>query len=620
MKLKFAPIKKRQRSILLTFLLLLTLPVFVFSILENRSFDIRNKASEEIELSTLNPCIITFPNVNPYTIEVNSTVRIQVDALSEKYNIKSITISDTVGNQIFSKSYQDTQISKVAESFIYSPTVAKSYNLVGTLVDKSDKTYACIVSSQYSVQGVKAILTNSKPEFLTSPKDSKPSQSIQTGITYEYTLEAEDIDKDTINYAYSFTKGQTWLKATVIDDGGDGKLTIKFKGSTNQPGSYLANVFIHDGYSKHLSSQSWVISVSPKGNDNPVVTIIEPEKSITLKDEKTLKVSWEAVDNNEITKYEIYISSNPVNELTWKSINTNIPPTQNSYNIDLTDITNGTYRVIVRAFDNQTPAGVGMDVSEEIIISKTNDEPKEPDDKVVLPQPQIINVSPTNTDEISNTTPTVRASLIATENAKIDEASILVKIDDKDITKDIKINKISDSEYTVIYTPESSLDIGLHKFSIYFKDSNDRDIEKEWTFTILGQTEDGDTFNIFGFEIPKRTGYIIGGGIGLIALAILIPLVIMAIWKDNSKEISTENTVLPASMPKTDNSFVPDLQSKVEDLVQDTTLPPEPEIETSEIPEPDIDAVFEAPQPEDSFANMYNTIKEIEKEDKKETK
>jgi len=73
-------------------------------------------------------------------------------------------------------------------------------------------------------------------------------------------------------------------------------------------------------------------------------------------------------------------------------------------------------------------------------------------------------------------------------------------------------------------------------------------------------------------------------------------------------------------MPKTDNSFVPDLQSKVEDLVQDTTLPPEPEIETSEIPEPDIDAVFEAPQPEDSFANMYNTIKEIEKEDKKETK
>ena len=90
MKLKFAPIKKRQRSILLTFLLLLTLPVFVFSILENRSFDIRNKASEEIELSTLNPCIITFPNVNPYTIEVNSTVRIQVDALSEKYNIKSL--------------------------------------------------------------------------------------------------------------------------------------------------------------------------------------------------------------------------------------------------------------------------------------------------------------------------------------------------------------------------------------------------------------------------------------------------------------------------------------------------------------------------------------------------
>lgn len=617
MSVKIAPIKKRQRSILLTFLLLLSLPVFVFSLLENKSFDIRNKAFEEVELSELNPCIITFPNVNPYSIEVNSTVRLQVDAISEKYGIKSISISDSTGTSIFSKSYQDINTTKIAESFQYTPTVARSYNLIGSMVDKSDKSYACIISSPYDVQGVKAILTNSKPEFITSPKNSKPSQNIQTGVTYEYTLQAEDIDKDTINYSYSFTKGQTWLKATVIEDGGSGNLTIKFRGSTNQPGSYLANVFIHDGYSKHLSSQSWVISVSPQGNDNPVVTIIEPEKPITIKDEKSLKVSWEAVDRNEITKYEIYISSNPVNELTWKPINVNVPPSQNSYNVDLTAIADGAYRIIVRAFDDQSPSGIGLDVSEEILISRDDQETEDPDDKVVLPEPQIINISPTSFDEINNATPTIRASLIATENGKIDESSILVKIDDRDITSDIKINKISDSEYTVIYTPKNPLDIGLHKFSIYFKDSNDRDTQREWTFTISGETEDGDTFNIFGFKIPKRTGYIIGGGIGLIALAIIIPLVVMAIWKDNSKEISTENTVLPQSMPKAETPSIPDLQTKVQDLVQDTTLPPEPEIESTEIPEPDIDSVFQAPEPEDTFANMYNSIKEIQEEDKK---
>ena len=615
MSLKIAPIKKRQRSILLTFLLLLTLPVFVFSLLEDSSFDIRNRAFEEVELSELNPCIITFPNVNPYSLEVDKTVRIQVDALSQQYGIKSITISDSVGSEIFSQSYKDGNVEKITESFSYTPSVVRAYNLIGTMIDKSEKTYACVISSPYDIRGVKAILTNSKPEFLTTPKSSKPSQSIQTGVTYEYTLEAQDIDKDTINYSYSFTKGETWLKATIIDDGGSGKLTIKFRGSTSEAGSYLANVFIHDGYSKHLSSQSWVISVSPKGNDNPVVTIIEPENPITIKDNSKLKVTWEANDSNNIVKYEIYISSNPVNDLTWKAINLNVLPTQTSYDIDLTGMTDGAYRVIVRAIDDQTPAGIGMAISEEIIIAREDKDSDDPDDKVVLPEPQVINISPTSSDELSNTTPTIKASLIATEGSKIDESSILVKIDDKDITKDIKINKISDSEYTVIYLPENALDIGVHKVSIYFKDSNGGETEREWTFTISGESNETDTFNIFGFEIPKRTGYIIGAGIGLIALAIVIPLIVMAIWKDRSKEISTENSILPQSMPTTDTTFVPQPTTEIKKVVQ----PPVIETEDLDIPEPDIDTVFEAPEPDDSFTAMYQNIKEIEEKDKKDS-
>ena len=72
---------RNRKSIFLTFLLLLTLPVFVYSLIQNSSFDTRRKAFEDIQISELNPCIITFPNVNPYTIEVGKTVRIQVDAL-----------------------------------------------------------------------------------------------------------------------------------------------------------------------------------------------------------------------------------------------------------------------------------------------------------------------------------------------------------------------------------------------------------------------------------------------------------------------------------------------------------------------------------------------------------
>lgn len=611
MKSRKAPIQKRKRrSILLTFLLLLTLPIFVFSLLENKSFDFRNRAFEEIELSEMNPCIITFPNVNPYTIEVDNTVRIQIDALSKDSNIKSINITDGSGNELFNKSYEENSLTRITESFPYTPIVARAYNLTGTLKSLDGKTYGCVISSPYDIQGVKAITTNSKPEFTTTPRASIPSQNIQTGVTYEYTLKAEDIDKDTINYSYSFTTGQTWLKATVIDDGAGGELAIKFRGSTNTPGSYLANVFIHDGYSKHLSSQSWVISVSPKGNDNPTVTIIEPESPVTIRNETSLSVSWEAVDSNPIIRYELYISSNPVNELAWQEINKNIPPTQSSYTVDLSTITDGTYRIILRAVDNQSPAGIGMDVSPEILISRQEKDPNDPDDSPKLPEPQIINMSPTSNDSISNTNPTIKASLIATENSLIDESSIVVKLDNGDITKEIKINKISESEYTVIYIPENSLTTGLHKVYIYFKDSNGKEAEKEWTFNIgTEEDDDADKFNIFGFEISKRTAYIIGGGIGLIALAIVIPMVIMTIWKDKSEEIST-NTALPQSLPKTEDIPIVNPPIGIQGLVKESFQAPEPEIPIEEAT-----TVFEAPEPEEDLTNLYKELKDLEEKE-----
>ncbi len=612
MKLKNAPIQKTKRkSIFLTFLLLLTLPIFIFSLLENKSFDIRNRAFEDVQVSEINPCVITFPNVNPYTLEVDKTVRVQVDALSQEYGIKSIKISDEAGNDLLTKSYDGETQLRVVESFPYTPQVASAYNLTGTLVDNNEKTYGCVISSSYDIKGVKAIITNSKPEFKTSPRSSIPSQSLKIGETYEYTLEAEDIDKDMINYSYSFTTGHTWLKATVIEDGGGGKLTIKFRGSTNTPGSYLANVFIHDGYSKHLSSQSWVISVSPKSNDNPVVTIIEPEKALSIKDQTSVRVSWEAVDSNKIVKYEVYLSSNPVNELTWKAINTNILPPQNSHNVDLTNIPDGAYRIIVRAIDNQNPAGIGLAISEEIIISRGSDD-DDPDDNPVLPQPQIINVSPTSSDSINNTTPTIKASLIATLNSTIDETSIVVKLDNKDISKEIKINKISASEYTIIYIPTTPLSTGIHKVYVSFKDSSKENVEKEWTFTISTGEQDTEMLKIFGLEIPKRTVYIIGGGLTLIALAIVIPMIIMAIWKDRSKDISI-NTSLPPSIPPSEN--IPTVTTtRVQEIVKETPQVLEPQLQP-EIPEP----IFEAPEPEEDLTNLYEQIKDLEEQDKKET-
>jgi len=650
-----APIKRKQKSILLTFLLILTLPIFIFTLLENRSFDFRNKAFEEIELSNLNPCIITFPNVNPYTIQVNSTVRIQVDGISENSTIKELTITDGSSNILFTKSYEDKIVNRVSESFPYTPLVARAYNLSGNMKDIAGNTFSCVISSPYDIKGVKAISLNSKPEFLTSPRDSIPSQSIQVGDTYEYTLEAKDVDQDTINYIYSFTKGEEWLESTIIDDGADGMLTIKFRGSTKKAGSYLANVFIHDGYSKHLSSQSWVISVSNKENDNPTVTIIDPSYSIVINEQSTVPLKWEVEDKNKITRYEIYISQNPVNETTWEPIDTNVPGTQTNYTVDLNNKEDGAYRLIVRAIDDQEPAGVGVDISEEILISRNTEGPEKPDDNVELPEPQIINMSPTSKDEVKNNIPTIKASLIASEGAVVQDSSIIFKLDDRDVTDEIKINEVEENQHTVIYIPPSGLTNGVHKVSIYFEDSNGGEREVEWTFSIGDESasSDSDVFNILGLEIPKRTLYIVFGGIALIALAIIVPLLLPLIWKDTSKEVS-KNTILPDSIPPTTEIPVIPISSPANKLTQEKFLAPEPDvtniepknevvattspvaIDAKETEEPKeeitvvdtsgqttvegITPMFEDSQPEPDLENLYDQLKELEEKEENKQK
>jgi len=65
-----APRKSEQRTIInISFFVLLSIPLVVFGLLQD-SFDTRNKAFDELELSDENPCVISLPHVNPYTLEV----------------------------------------------------------------------------------------------------------------------------------------------------------------------------------------------------------------------------------------------------------------------------------------------------------------------------------------------------------------------------------------------------------------------------------------------------------------------------------------------------------------------------------------------------------------------
>ena len=540
MKNRNAPQSEKKNFLILSLFLVLCLPLIVWQVLGD-DFDLRDMAFNEIKVSKENPCVISFPNVNPYTLEVGKTVRMQVDGVAQGSEITSVLITDSTGNNLFKKEYENS-VKEIAETFEFTPTESKSYELLGTLSEGS-YTSACVISSPYDVLGVRAIANNEAPEFTSSPVDSNPSQDINTGTSYEYNLTATDSEGDFINYLFSFTPNSEWMKYTVINDGSNGNLKIQFKGSTSIPASYLANVFIHDGYSKHLRSQSWIVSVNPAENDIPRVTILSPWQALTISQDEPLTIKWAATDRNAITNYELYLAQSLQNEESWYPVDKNIAYNVEQYIIDTKDISAGTYKAIVKAPDNQSPPLTGKGISP--LIEILGEEFDMPDDNVQLPDPQIINVSPTSEEDITNQLVTIRASLLASTEAEINEESIVIKIDGRDVTKDAKFNKISNSEHTLIYQTEEQYEAGLHKVDISFVDSIELNAEKSWTFNVVTEQQDPNKFYIFGYGISKIIVYVIAGGLLLLMLALVVPLILVKVWKEDKETVERDDTLSP---------------------------------------------------------------------------
>ena len=565
-----APRKSAQRIVIVsTFFLLLSIPLVLLGLSED-SLDIRNRAYEELEVGEENPCVISFPYVNPYSLEAGKTFTVEVEAESPRSTISTLQITDSSGNSIYTENFKDSE-AKIYTNFKYTPEKSGQIDILGLVQTEIGESFACKISSPYDILGLKVVTNNSKPTFTTTPSESKPSQAIVTNAEYEYTLTATDEDSDNINYSYSFTPQADWLKPLVIEDGSDGDLTIKFSGSTNKAASYLANVIIHDGYSKHISTQSWVISVSPEENDLPQISILSPLDSLRIDKGDTFKTKWDATDLNQITKYQLYMASNPTDEDSWSVVNESIDYKTTEYTVQTSDLTPGTYKLIARAIDNQDPEGIGMDISDEIVISGTTEPITDSDDKAIIDQPQVTNMSPSSTEEVTNLRATLKATILAGENATLLDSgdNITFKLDDINKSADLKINKLSDNAYTLIYQPQEDLTSGLHKVEIHVKDSNGGEVTKSWTFNISAEEEtDSGLISVFGYELSQRTLLIIGGGIILVILAIVAPIVIIRVWKDDKDE-AKENTKIPPTTPEDKTQYQSlvtetDLKEKVE--------------------------------------------------------
>ena len=111
-------------------------------------------------------------------------------------------------------------------------------------------------------------------------------------------------------------------------------------------------------------------------------------------------------------------------------------------------------------------------------------------------------------------------------------------------------------------------------------------------------------------------------------------MLIVALWKDSSKEIVSNNYSLPQSLPSTTEIPTPQQeQEDLKDLVQENFQPPKPEESILAIPEPVVETeqisapepILETeerniPEPGEDLDSLYKQIEEIKQEEENSSK
>ncbi len=536
--------RKIRVSILLSFALMLVIPLALFTYGKD-NFDIRNYASE----SDSNVCTISFPHVNPRTLQVHEVFTTNLEIRSSK-PIKSYTVK--IGEQELKASADLTpNLTRVNETILYTTNSLGKSPVSGSF-ETEDGQFPCtlaIDATPVDPSEINIIQFNQAPYFTTQPyKDLSAEVGIKPNDNYNFTLKAIDRDKDDIHYEYSFTSrpGETsWLKENIIKDGKDGELEVQYTGSTQHLGSYLANVFIHDGYKSHLSSIAWIISVEPESNDTPKIIAMTAAPQEELGPEETVKLSWKVEDRNQVVYYNIYTSPTPQDHTTWQVLEKEYSHNNTDYEVSVDKLSqiSGTSFIIVEAVDNQDPQAKGTLIFGPIHIAAQEESGTgDTDDNPRLDIPQITSIEPSDGDQVENRRQPVKATLLAGNDATIVPESIVFTMDENDLLEQDTTLNIPQTDYETLLTfkPAEDLAEGEHRIHVAFEDSNGHEASKEWVFTV--KPASAPTWTLFGWEIPSVYGKIIVLALIVLLLALLIPWILYLLWR-NTDESHTQTVV-----------------------------------------------------------------------------
>ncbi len=557
--------KKRKIVVISTIIIIISIPLVIWGLLNLESFDDRSRAGEEQELE----CKLKFLYVDPNRLEVNKPITVEVEGNTPAEEIVDISLeaeewggTEEQVKQIDVDFPQGNVGSTVRAEAYYTPENVGNYRISGTLTSRSgegiDNQYLCLLEGG-ATAAAKIVPTNQAPYFTTSPAPNSIN-NLEVGDRYQYEVVAIDEDSNsTFDLSYSFTPRAPWLSDPVItkESYGDNgaKVTVRFDAIADESASYLSNIMIWDGYNGHTKSQSWIINVDPKENDIPRVNVSAPTSGTKITQGEAINIVWSADDQNQIVKYNLYYSKNPSSKQTWNVIKQGVNYKVGKFIWQGTDnVIPDDYFVVVEAYDNQSPAGVGNGVSGEFTVlekevietpdelEEPGDEPEEPGDEPSdgpqIEQAQVISVSPADRSTVNKAKPTISARLVPTTDKEINRDTIVFKLNGESLKDKYSIEQVGDNQLHIEYTPQQELSDGSsNKAYISFFDSAENEGSKQWTFNVEleDQESSSDSWEIFGRKFDRKTVIIFGAiVIGIILIALLLPYLIYLLIQPKS--------------------------------------------------------------------------------------
>ncbi|MBN1374397.1 hypothetical protein JW962_03650 [Candidatus Dojkabacteria bacterium] len=473
--------------------------------------------------------------------------------------------------------------------FTFTPTIQNVYSVDLTVVTANGEESLIDNIINFIVRPVHAsggtiVLTpagNSAPVFQNNPTANN-ANIINQGQTYQFTLNVADPDGDVISctaIAPEGSSGRKWVTITETPSSNGSQIAISLTGSTNEEGSYMITITCNDGYPIHYVTRVWPVIVQrTEGNDTPVVVIASPTSPVVMTSTQTLRINWTGTnDRNQIIRYSLYYTTNPANSSTWVKI---VDLNHNFVEYNWTpNLPTGTYYVIVQATDDQVPAGIGYLVTPQISVTNVSQgggtgaiNPSQPPEDNTPPvegntvtnpentyfPPEITNIIPLNGSTIVKTEVTLQADLNAGNNNIIDRDSLVVLLDDKDISDLIILNQRTDQKASFTYVAKN-LTEGQHSVKVSFENDKTEKAEKNWNFSIkLATTTESeketssDTITLFGIEFPKNLLIIIAIGIAFLLLGLLfLPFLF---GRDKTTKYISTTTYQPINPPTTQST------------------------------------------------------------------